>query len=98
MQESYITESGVAIKEILPVTWTPIDHDAFLRNMCRAIDRLTGRPWSSGDFTAMRAAEYMGAAKLAESQYGYGMTAEMQQKVVAVLVDILCRKPKWRSS
>ncbi len=98
MDAAYITESGVTAKEILPVAWTPIDHDAFLRKMCRAIDRLTGRPWASGDFAAMRAAEYMAAGKLAESHFGGGVTAETQQKVAAILIDILCRNPKWRSS
>ena len=93
---TYIDTTGVLEKLDLPVNYHGLDATAFLARACGAINKFTGQTWVSGDFLAMRTAEYLGASLYAYANNFTEQAEQLRQRAV-VLFDLLCSKPHWRN-
>jgi len=96
MTQTFIDTTGILEKLDYPVNYNGPDIHAFRGRVCGAINYFTGRTWASGDFLAMRTAEYL-TASLYAYQNNFPAQAEKLRKRAVTLFDLLNPKPSWRN-
>ena len=94
--QTYIETTGILEKLDLPVNYHGLDVHAFKALACGAINAFTKRTWASGDFLAMRTAEYL-AASLYSKENNFLDQAEHLRERAVILFDLLNSKPQWRN-
>lgn len=94
--QTYIDTTGILEKLDYPVNHNGLDAEAFQGRACGAVNYITQHVWASGDFLAMRTAEYL-AASLYADQNNFTAQAENLKHRTLILLDLLNPKPQWRN-
>ncbi len=90
---TYVEATGTLEKLDVPILPNGFTVHVFLEKACALVDEETSTAWVSGDFVAMRAAEYVAAGLFADANYGMSETGRQMRARACVLLNIL--DPKW---